>query len=220
MEAAVAPDGSPVAVYLAVPAEPAFTAVLDHLDPAASVLDLGCGVGRLTNLLARPGREAWGVDESPAMLAHLSPDAVPVEADIVGLDLGRRFDAVVLASHLVNEADVARREAYLRAVADHLDRGGIAYVQRHDPRPERYERDTTQAVMTPVGPLVLTLRVHDLDGTRLRATSTMELGPHRWSQTFTHDLLDDAALDGRLRTVRLRLDEVLDTTWVTARRCP
>jgi SAM-dependent methyltransferase len=214
----VAPDGSPVAVYLAVPPEPAFTPVLDHLAADASVLDLGCGAGRLTNLLARPGRDVWGVDESPAMLARLSRDVVAVEADLVGLDLGRRFDAVVLASHLVNEADVRSRRGFLEAVATHLAPDGVAYVQRHDPTSDTYRVGTsTQELPTTRGPLRLTLEVHERVGTWLRATSTMAFPDASWSQAFEAELLDDAAIDGAFAEVGLRLSEVLDGTWVSAR---
>lgn len=215
----VTPDGSPVAVYLAVPAEPAFTPVLDHLDPDASVLDLGCGVGRLVNLLARPDREVWGVDESAAMLAHLSPIATAVEADLRGLDLGRRFDAVVLASHLVDVADGDLRRAFLTAVADHLADGGTAYLQRHDPTSDTYVtgHTGTTTLATDRGELTVTLEVHRRDGPLVHATSTMAFPDIGWSQTFDAELLDDEAIDASLHEVGLRLDEVLDATWVTAR---
>lgn len=50
----VTPDGSPVDVYLALPLEPEFTPLLSALRARSSVLDLGCGVGRLaTHLHAR-----------------------------------------------------------------------------------------------------------------------------------------------------------------------
>jgi SAM-dependent methyltransferase len=38
------------------------------LDPAAPVLDFGCGVGRLTRALARHFHGCWGVDISPTMI--------------------------------------------------------------------------------------------------------------------------------------------------------
>lgn len=214
----VTPDGSPVAVYLAVPAEPAFTAVLDHLDADASVLDLGCGVGRLANLLARPGRRVCGVDESAAMLTHLAPGVEAVQADLRGLDLGERFDAVVLASHLVNVPDPDLRGAFLRAVADHLDVGGVAYLQRHDPTGTAYEVGrTTTRLDTARGPLTLELEVHERDETRFRATSTMRFPDVSWQQPFEAELLDDDALAAALAEVGLRLDTVLDATWITAR---
>lgn len=218
-DTAVAPDGSPVAVYLALPVEAGFRTLLDHLDPDASVLDLGCGVGRLTNVLARPGRTVWGVDESPEMLAHLAAEVTGVQASIEGLDLARRFDAVVLASHLVNVAHRDQRRALLTAAATHLAPGGTVYLQRHDAASERYQVGrASQTLPTARGDLTLTLEVHARDGDRIHATSTMALADASWSQTFDAELLDDAAVDAALAEVGLALDEVLDPTWVTARR--
>lgn len=51
IEPGVTCDGSPVAVYLALPPEPEFSPVLDAIPQEACVLDLGCGVGRLANVL-------------------------------------------------------------------------------------------------------------------------------------------------------------------------
>jgi SAM-dependent methyltransferase len=78
---AVTADGSPVAVYRALPAEPGFGPLLEVLRPPASVLDLGCGAGRLANLLAARGFAVMGVDASPAMLAGLAP---PVRLSVHG----------------------------------------------------------------------------------------------------------------------------------------
>ena len=52
------------------------------------------------SLLAR-GYSVVAVDDSPEMLAHIDT-AETVVASIEGLDLRRRFDAVLLCSHLVN----------------------------------------------------------------------------------------------------------------------
>ena len=95
----------PVPVYLVLPVEPAFTPVLEDIRAGATVLDLGCGTGRLANELARWGHAVHGVDESAAMLTHVHPDVRTVQTRIQDLDLGRRFDVVVLASQLVNVAD-------------------------------------------------------------------------------------------------------------------
>jgi 2-polyprenyl-3-methyl-5-hydroxy-6-metoxy-1,4-benzoquinol methylase len=214
----VTPDGSPVPVYLALPPDAGFAAVLDDLAPEASVLDLGCGVGRLVNRLARPGREVVGVDESPAMLRHLAAEVRPVAARIEGLDLGRRFDAVVLASYLVDVADTRQRHAFLEAVARHLAPAGTAYLQRHDPDAATYAAGATTRTELPTaqGTLTLQLVVHERRDAWLRATSTMELAGRRWSQTFESELLDDPAIDATLSAASLRLDRVLDGTWVTA----
>ncbi len=51
--------------------------------------------------------------------------------DIEGLALGRRFDAVVLGSHMVNTGDDAQRHAFLRTCRDHVADGGIVLLERH-----------------------------------------------------------------------------------------
>ena len=51
----VAPDGSPVEIYAALPAEPELSRVRSLLAPGARILDLGCGTGRIANPLAADG---------------------------------------------------------------------------------------------------------------------------------------------------------------------
>jgi len=114
----VAPDGCPVAVYLALP--PMGEAELVHaaVGGGASVLDLGCGTGRIAHGLVELGHEVVGVDESAEMLSHVR-GARTVHASIAALDLHRTFDAVLLASHLLNVPDDTERHARVTAAARH-----------------------------------------------------------------------------------------------------
>src|SRR5581483_942807 len=69
----------------------------------ASVLDAGCGTGRVAIELARRGVDVVGVDVDPGMLATArsrAPEITWVEADLTTLDLGRTFDVVVLAGNV------------------------------------------------------------------------------------------------------------------------
>ena len=69
----------------------------------ASVLDAGCGTGRVAIELARRGVEVVGADADPSMVAtalRLAPDLTWVTSDLADLDLGRRFDVVVLAGNV------------------------------------------------------------------------------------------------------------------------
>jgi len=115
----VAPDGSPVEVYLRLPSRGEGELVAAALPPPASLLELGCGTGRVTRQLVERGYSVVAVDESPEMLAHVR-DAETVCARIEQLDLGRRFDAVLLLSNLLTVAPGQRR-AFLDACARHGD---------------------------------------------------------------------------------------------------
>ncbi len=75
--------------------EPAI--VHEAAGPGASILELGCGAGRVTHPLIALGHPVVAVDESPEMLAHVR-GAETVCARIQDLSLGRRFGAVLLAS--------------------------------------------------------------------------------------------------------------------------
>ena len=87
--------------------------VAEAVPGGGSVLELRCGAGRMTRQLVRLGFRVTAVDESAAMLAHVE-DADTVCGRIEGLEIGRRFDAVVLTSNLINAPPKVRR-AFLAA---------------------------------------------------------------------------------------------------------
>src|ERR1700722_18205736 len=100
----ITPDGCAVDFYALMPdfGEPGI--VHEAAGAGASILELGAGAGRVTHPLIALGHSVVAVDESPEMLAHVR-GARTVVASIEDLDLGERFDVVVLASHLVNVPD-------------------------------------------------------------------------------------------------------------------
>ncbi len=209
----VTPDGSPVPVYAALLAEPEFTPVLQFVVPPASVLDLGCGVGRLSNALTLRGFDVTGgVDESQDMLDRLRPEVHAVRADIKGLGLSRRFDYVVLASHLVNVADEDTRLRFLRAAAEHIGDGGAVLVQHWEPWPAR-PRDSDASV----GAVGISFRVLALNDEVLDGRVVYSLGHRRWEQTFRARLFDEAGLDAQLAKAGLRRIRRLAPKWLVAR---
>jgi 2-polyprenyl-3-methyl-5-hydroxy-6-metoxy-1,4-benzoquinol methylase len=73
-----------------------------RLDPA-TVLDAGCGTGRVAIELHRRGVMVAGVDVDRSMLATArvnGPDIDWYEHDLTTLDLGRVFDVVVMAGNV------------------------------------------------------------------------------------------------------------------------
>lgn len=66
------------------------------LPPGTTVLELGCGTGRLTHRLVEFGCRVTGVDNSADMLRHVGDAVQRVQADIETLQLDQRFDVVLL----------------------------------------------------------------------------------------------------------------------------
>ena len=112
----------------------------------ATVLDAGCGTGRVARELAQRGIEVVGVDTDPSMIAtarRLSPDLDWLEADIGGLDLERLFDVVVMAGNVPLFTPPGTQAALVRGCARHLRPGGALVTGfQLDPRysVEDYDR--------------------------------------------------------------------------------
>jgi SAM-dependent methyltransferase len=92
-----------------------------------SVLDAGCGTGRVAIELARRGVEVVGVDVDPSMLetarAH-GPDIAWHLHDLTTLDLGRTFDIVLLAGNVPLFTAPGSQRALVAGCARHVDGGG------------------------------------------------------------------------------------------------
>lgn len=96
------------------------------LSPDA-VLDAGCGTGRVAIELARHGIDVVGVDLDPSMLAAAArsePAIHWVQGDLASLDLGRRFDVVVMAGNVLRFTAPGTEPAVVAACASHLSPGG------------------------------------------------------------------------------------------------
>lgn len=93
----------------------------------ASVLDAGCGTGRVAIELARHGVDVVGVDVDASMLAtarRAAPDVEWVESDLGVLDLGRTFDVVVMAGNVPLFTPPGTHAALLAGCARHVRVGG------------------------------------------------------------------------------------------------
>ena len=96
----------------------------------ASVLDAGCGTGRVAAELSGRGFDVIGVDLDPTMLGKArsrDPGLRWVVGDLAddGLDLGRTFDLVVMAGNVMIYLEPGTEGRVVSNLARHLVPGGM-----------------------------------------------------------------------------------------------
>ena len=132
----------------------AITEAFRRLDlrPGSSVLDVGCGSGWTTALLAEAGYRPTGIDIAPAMLevgrqraARWQIEVDFREADMDDFSLGRTFDGALVFDAL-HHSD--HPERVVRNVARHLRPGAWvlfgepSWLHRISPRARRVHAET------------------------------------------------------------------------------
>lgn len=211
---AITPDGCAVELYARLPvgAEPGIVAAA--VPAGASILELGSGAGRMTHPLVERGFAVTAVDESPEML-ELVRGARTVCGPIEDLDLGERFDAVMLASFLVHAGSVDIRRALLRTCVRHVAAGGCVLIQREG---EDWHTDLPRDRVSPGG---LSVRIVSSDpvGDGVNSVYAEYAFPDAaWTQTFLSRPLSKDQFEVALAEAGLRVDAYLteDRTWVRA----
>jgi 2-polyprenyl-3-methyl-5-hydroxy-6-metoxy-1,4-benzoquinol methylase len=94
----------------------------------ASVLDAGCGMGRVAIELHRRGIDVVGVDLDDDLLAYARRHAPKLRwehADLATMRVGRQFDVVAMAGNVMIFCRPDDRGAIVRTAADHLHPGGL-----------------------------------------------------------------------------------------------
>jgi SAM-dependent methyltransferase len=213
---AITNDGCAVEFYALLPTFGEPEIVHAAVPPGASILELGCGTGRILRPLAALGHPVTGVDDSPQMLAR-SPDLATVCSPIAALRLARTFDVVLLASNLIN-ADPGTRREFLATVRHHLSDDGTAVFQQSPP--EWFETlEQAVPVRDDPGGIRLMLRSARWQPPRLRAEVEYQVGGKVWTHAWTSYQIGDKELTSDLAAARLRLGDWLtsDHAWFTAR---
>ena len=158
-------------------------------DPA-TVLDAGCGSGRVAIELARHGIDVVGADLDASMLAtarRLAPAITWVEADLTTLDLGRTFDVVVMAGNVPLFTPPGTHAALVAGVARHVAPGGRLVAGFSLDR--GYGVDDHDAHATAAG-LVLAERFATWDRAPWQAGGTYAVSVHRRLSESSEETLD------------------------------
>jgi SAM-dependent methyltransferase len=94
----------------------------------ASVLDAGCGTGRVAIELARRGADVLGVDIDSEMLDAARNKAPHLNwrlGDIASIRLDRHFDAIVMAGNVILFVTPGTEGEVLKNLARHLAGNGV-----------------------------------------------------------------------------------------------
>jgi len=212
-DTALAPDGSPVLVYRRLPRGDVEADVIAGVVPAgAHVLELGAGAGRVTRALLARGFRVTAVDDSAAMLAAIK-GAETVVAQIEGLALGRRFDAVILGSHLVNTPDDAQRRAFLWAARDHVDQHGSVLLEHHASE----WAHTAAEGESRAGDVTVALREVRRHPPFVSAVAEYRVDGRVFRQPFTARIFSETELAAELLAAGLGKARPLTSTWTATR---
>ncbi len=209
----ITPDGCAVDFYALLPAmgEPAI--VHAAVPQGASILELGCGTGRILRPLAGLGHPVFGVDESPAMLARVA-DLPTACSPIETLRLDRTFDVILLASTMLN-TDTVQRHAFLVTCRRHVDPRGVVVIQQSAPSwfdtvaPSEAEHDGIRRVVRSVR----------RQGRGVEVVVTYHVGDRVWTHAWTSYRIGEEELEADLASAGLRFHGWLsdDHAWFTAR---
>jgi 2-polyprenyl-3-methyl-5-hydroxy-6-metoxy-1,4-benzoquinol methylase len=116
------------------------------------VLDVGCGVGRWSALLAGRGAMVTGMDLSPTMIAEAKRRASTAGTasrcrflvqDLAHLDAGEKFDLVLGVTVLQHILDPAALRAAVQRMTEHLVPGGRMVLLEAAPARIAKHCDTT-----------------------------------------------------------------------------
>jgi len=103
-----------------------------------SVLDAGCGTGRVGRELHRRGVEVVGVDLDAEMLETARarcPSVEWIEGDLSAISLGRTFDIVLMAGNVINFVTPEVRRPALENLVQHVRPAGLL-INGHTIRPD------------------------------------------------------------------------------------
>jgi 2-polyprenyl-3-methyl-5-hydroxy-6-metoxy-1,4-benzoquinol methylase len=120
--------------------------------PGTRVLDVGCGVGRWSSMLAARGGLVTGMDLSPTMIGEAQRRAKAMGVanqcrflvqDLAQLDAGEKFDLIVGVTVLQHILEPRALRAAVERMVDHLAPGGRMVLLEAAPARVAKHCDTT-----------------------------------------------------------------------------
>jgi SAM-dependent methyltransferase len=156
-----------------------------RVTPGTRVLDVGCGIGRWSRLLAARGARVTGVDLSPTMIAEAERRARAsglgdrcqfMVQDSATLEIDGSFDLIVCVTVLQHILDVGKMRSALHHMALHLAPGGRLVLL--EAAPARIATRCNSHVFTARHRSVY-LRLLRACGLRLRAVTGVDPAPFK-----------------------------------------
>lgn len=215
---AITPDGCAVELYTRLSAGHEPDVIAAAVPAGAHILELGCGAGRVTRPLLERGFRVTAVDESAEMLERVSAldgRVRTIRSPIEVLDLGERFEVVMLASFLVHNGDTAVRSGMLRACRSHVTDDGCVLIQREG---ADYHTNLPRERVDPAGYTVRILSAEPLGDGVNEVRAEYVFPDAVWTQTFRSRPLTKEEFEQVLEEAGLRVDKYLteDGMWVRA----
>ena len=171
-----------------------------------TVLELGCGTGRVMEALLEQGLQVTGLDGEPAMLARASrrlarfgDRARLVQADMRRPELGTQlFDLVLVAANtFMHLQDHAAQRSCLRSIHAHLSDGGGAVLDLANP---------FHVLALPQGVVSLRRHVHDeASGRAVTVFGSLEVDPTA-PRMVDRLFFDETGPDGLVRRLASRVE--------------
>jgi len=149
------------------------------------VLDVGCGVGRWSRLLAARGARVTGVDLSPTMISEAQRRARAegvadrcrfLVQDSTALDVGETFDLVLSVTVLQHILDPLALRAALQRIVRHLAPGGRLVLL--EAAPARHVQRCDSAIFR-ARPRAAYLQLFRECGVELQALSGVDPAPFK-----------------------------------------
>jgi SAM-dependent methyltransferase len=171
---------------------------------ADSLIELGCGTGRVLIPLAQAGHRCLGIDHDRAMLSFLQANLDPVlkpapliiQADISHYNLGVQFPLIIIPCNTLSTLDEEQRRSCLECTRRHLRKGGIFAASL--PNPETLRHLPAESVSE-----VEDEFIHPQSGNPVQVSSSWRRAKHTFTLTWTYDhLFPDGTVE------RLNVDTV------------